>query len=54
MEKLKTILNLFKDENEFHHEYILNMYDNWYDEAVIDASERAMKRQTPNWRLTNH
>ena len=48
------ILNLFKDENEFHHEYILNMYDNWYDEAVIDASERAMKHQSPNWRLTNH
>ena len=36
------ILNLFKDENEFHHEYILTMYDNWYDEAVIRASEKHM------------
>jgi len=37
------ILNQFKNENEFHHEYILTMYDNWYDEAVMETSERSMR-----------
>lgn len=49
-----TLLKNFLTESEFHHQFILNMYDKWYEEAVMEASERVMRNPTPNWRLTNH
>lgn len=39
-----TLLNNFKDEDEFHHKFIKKMYDSWYEEAVINASERVLMR----------
>lgn len=38
-----TLLKNFKNENEFQQEFILNMYDKWYDEAIMEASERVMR-----------
>jgi histidinol phosphatase-like enzyme len=37
------ILDNFKNEGEFHVNHIMGMYDKWYEEKVIEASERAMK-----------
>ncbi len=42
----RQFLDRFKDESDFHHEFILRMYDDWYDTKVIDASERMMNRQS--------
>jgi hypothetical protein len=41
----KRLLEKFITESEYHHDFILNMYDKWYEDAVIDASERAMRSQ---------
>jgi len=38
----KRLLEKFINESQYHHDFILNMYDKWYEDAVIDASERAM------------
>jgi hypothetical protein len=38
------ILSLFKDEESNHHEFIMKTFDNWYEIAVIEASEREMNR----------
>lgn len=40
------ILAQFKNETEFHHEFIMKMFDDWYSEAVIDASERELNRNS--------
>lgn len=48
-----TLLKNFITESEFHHQFILNMYDKWYEEAVMEASDRVIRNPTPNWRLTN-
>lgn len=40
----EKLLNEFKHESEFHHKFIKKMYDDWYAEAVIDASERELNR----------
>jgi hypothetical protein len=47
------ILNNFINEGEFHHKFIIDMYDKWYEEAVIYASDKMMRTPTPNFRLTN-
>jgi hypothetical protein len=44
-----TLLKNFLNESEFHHNFIIDMYDKWYEEAVIEASERVMRNHTPNW-----
>jgi hypothetical protein len=49
-----TLLKTFINESKFHNQFILDMYDKWYEEAVISASERVMRNPDPNWRLTNH
>lgn len=49
-----TLLKNFINESEFHHQFILDMYDNWYEEAIMEASEKVMRNPSPNWRLTNH
>jgi hypothetical protein len=36
------------NEDEFNREYIINKYDEWYTEAVILASERALSRNDFN------
>lgn len=40
----EKLLGEFKDENDFHHKFIVKMYDDWYSTAVIDASERTLMR----------
>jgi hypothetical protein len=40
----EKILSQFKEENEYHHKFIVDMYDEWYEIAVIDASERTLLR----------
>lgn len=40
----EKILSQFKDENEYHHKFIVDMYDEWYELAVIEASERTLMR----------
>jgi hypothetical protein len=40
----EKLLSQFKDENEYHHKFIVKMYDEWYETAVIDASERTLMR----------
>jgi hypothetical protein len=40
----EKLLSQFKDENECHHKFIVKMYDEWYETAVIDASERTLMR----------
>ena len=40
----EKILSQFQNETEFHHNYIMKMFDEWYEIAVIDASERALDR----------
>jgi hypothetical protein len=40
----KRLLEKFINESTYHHDYILNMYDKWYGDAVIDASEKVMGR----------
>ena len=49
-----TLLKNFIVESDFHHQFILDMYEKWYEEAVMEASDRVMRNSTPNWRLTNH
>ena len=44
----KRLLEKFINESEYHHDYILNMYDKWYEDAVIEASEKAMTRHAWN------
>jgi hypothetical protein len=38
----EKILNHFKDEDDFHNEYIMKRYDEWYEGEVADAGEREM------------
>jgi hypothetical protein len=38
------ILDNFKNESDFHTNHIMQMYDKWYEEKVIEASERAMNK----------
>jgi len=40
----KRLLEKFVNENHYHHDFILKMYDKWYEDAVIEASEKAMGR----------
>ena len=40
----RILLEKFINENAYHHNYILTMYDKWYEDAVIEASEKAMNR----------
>ncbi len=40
----EKLLKEFRDESEFHHKFIEKMYDEWYEQAVIDASERELNR----------
>jgi len=49
-----TLLKNFMSESEVHHNFILDMYDKWYEDAVMQASERVMRNPEPNWRLTNN
>ena len=49
-----TLLKNFMNESEVHHNFILDMYDKWYEDAVMQASERVMRNPDPNWRLTNN
>ena len=44
----RRLLEKFINESEYHHDYILNMYDKWYEDAVIEASEKAMTRHAWN------
>jgi len=44
----KRLLEKFINESAYHHDFILNMYDKWYEDAVIEASERAMMRRAWN------
>lgn len=39
-------LSQFKDESDFHHDFIMMTYDDWYDTKVIEASERMMLRSS--------
>jgi hypothetical protein len=38
------MLSNFAGESDFHTKYILSSYDKWYEEAVIEASERLVKK----------
>lgn len=38
------ILSFFKDEENIHYDFIMKAYDDWYEMAVIQASEREMNR----------
>lgn len=38
----RRLLEKFINESSYHHDYILNMYDKWYGDAVIEASEKAI------------
>ena len=38
----KRLLEKFINENAYHHDYILDMYNKWYEEAVIEASEKVI------------
>lgn len=40
----KRLLEKFINESEYHHDFILNMYNKWYEDAVIEASEKVMIR----------
>lgn len=40
----RILLEKFINESTYHHGYILTMYDKWYEDAVIEASEKVMKR----------
>ncbi len=44
----RRLLETFINESSYHHDYILNMYDKWYEDAVIEASEKAMTRHAWN------
>ena len=48
-----TLLKNFINESTFHNQFILDMYDKWYEGAVIEASDRVIRNPSPNWRLTN-
>lgn len=37
------LLSQFMDENVYHEKYILQKYEEWYEQEVIGASERALK-----------
>lgn len=38
----EKILDHFRDEDDFHNEYILKRYDEWYENEVAEAGEREM------------
>jgi hypothetical protein len=38
----ERFLDIFKGEDGYHHKFILDMYDKWFEEAVIHASDRIM------------
>jgi hypothetical protein len=38
----EKILNHFRDEDDFHNEYIMKRYDEWYEAEVSEAGEREM------------
>lgn len=40
----EKLLKDFILEDEYHHKHILRMYDKWYENAVIEASERVLQR----------
>jgi len=48
-----TLLKNFVNESTYHNQFILDMYDKWYGDAVMEASDRVIRNPTPNWRLTN-
>lgn len=39
----EKILNYFTNEDKYHEEYIMHRYNEWYEQAVIDKSEKIMK-----------
>lgn len=53
----RILLEKFINENAYHHNYILTMYGKWYEDAVIEASEKAMNRNIgifSNGQITFH
>jgi hypothetical protein len=42
----EKLLRNFLHEDEYHHKYIMKMYDKWYELEVIEASERMMNRNS--------
>ena len=42
----EKLLRNFLHEDEYHHKYIMKMFDKWYELEVIEASERMMNRNT--------
>ena len=40
------LLKHFQDESDFHHDFILRMYDDWYDGKVVESSERIMNAKS--------
>ena len=38
----EKILDHFRDEDDFHNEYIMKRYDEWYENEVAEAGEREM------------
>ena len=48
------LLKNFMNESGFHHKFIIDMFDKWYDDSITEASERVMRNTEPNWRLTNN
>lgn len=49
-----NLLKNFMNESSVHHQFIIDMYDKWYDKAIMEASEWVMNNPEPNWRLTNN
>lgn len=41
----EKILNQFSNENKYVYELIIQMYEKWYDEKIIEASEKIMNKQ---------
>lgn len=50
------LLNQFSNENEVVSELIIHMYDKWYEEKIIETSEKAMVKEfsVPSLRFTNN
>jgi hypothetical protein len=43
------IINNFLEEEENQHDFILDRYDEWYEEEVIDASSRYLGYRNDKW-----
>jgi hypothetical protein len=38
------VLSYFMKEDKYHEKYIMKKYNDWYDQAVIEASNRYMNK----------